>query len=94
MSVPQPTATFSKDPSAVLDYTVDWSDFLVDDTIATVTWTIDAGIGNAGALFSRTLAIIFLSGGTAGTGYNITCHITTAGGRADSRTFKINVLNK
>lgn len=94
MSVPQPIATFSKDPTAILDYCVDWSDFLRDDTIASVAWTLDAGISNAGTLFSRTLAIIQLSGGTAGTSYNITCHITTSGGRADNRTFKVNVLNR
>lgn len=94
MPVPQPLATFSKDPAAVLDYTIDWSDFLGDDSIATVTWTLDAGVADAGHVSSRALTTIFLSGGVAGTGYNITCHITTSGGRADNRTFKVNAVNR
>lgn len=94
MPVPQPIATFSKDPQATLDYTIDWSDFLGDDVISAVTWTLDAGIVDAGHVSSRALATIFLSGGVAGTGYNVTCHITTSGGRADDRTIKINAVDR
>lgn len=30
--------TFTKDPHAVLDYTVDWTRWLAGDTIATSAW--------------------------------------------------------
>lgn len=93
-AIPQPIATFSKDPIAVLDYTIDWSDFVGDDSIATSTWTLDAGITNVGALSSRNLSIIFISGGVAGTGYNASNSITTAGGRTDKRTIRLNVVSR
>lgn len=92
MAVPNPIATFAKDPAAILDYAFDWSSFLGDDTIATSTWTLDAGIVKAAEFLSRGLAIIWLSSGTAGTNYNITNHITTGNGRADNRTFRVNVV--
>lgn len=91
-TIPQPVATFSKDPQDLLDYSVDWTSLLEDDTISTVVWTVDAGLTNSGTLFSRALTIIFLSGGTAGVGYNVTCHITTPT-RSYTRSFKVNVVN-
>lgn len=43
---------FVKDPSAILDYTIDWSEWLpTDDAISTATWTVDPPIsaGNLNA---------------------------------------------
>jgi hypothetical protein len=94
MAVPSPIATFPKDPSANLDYTMDWSDFLGDDTITSSTWALDAGIANNGVMFSRSIATIFIGGGASGTGYTATNHIATSGGRADSRSLKINVVSR
>lgn len=89
-----PIATFSKDPGAVLDYVVNWTDWLAGDTIATSVWSVPAGITNAVNFFSAALAIIWLAGGTNGTSYKIVNTITTAQGRTDSRTFSVNVINR
>lgn len=86
-----PFASFSKDPEAVLDYTIDWSDWLGTDTISAVSWTVEAGITKDSEGNTTTSATIWLSGGTAGTSYEVTCHITTAGGREDDRTLRIDV---
>lgn len=92
--VPQPIASFSKDPTSVLDYSIDWSDFLGDDSISSSSWSLDAGIGNAGSMFCRNLSTIFLSGGSNGVGYNARNTIVTAGSRTETRTIKINVVNR
>jgi hypothetical protein len=89
-----PILSFTKDPTAVLDYTFDWRKWLGDDTIATVAWTVPAGIANAGSVYSTTTTTIWLSGGTAGVSYSIYVTITTTGGRTDKRTFKVNGLDR
>jgi hypothetical protein len=89
-----PIVTFQKDPNAVLDYTLDWSDWLGDDTIVNSTWIVPVGIANGGAVYSSTTTTIWLSGGTAGISYSIYNQITTAGGRTEKRTFKVNALDR
>jgi hypothetical protein len=89
-----PVITLNKDPTAVLDYTIDWRKWLGDDTIATVAWTVPVGIANAGSVFSTTTTTIWLSGGTAGTSYSIYVTITTVGGRTEKRTFKISAIDR
>jgi hypothetical protein len=92
MSTSNPIATFPKDPAAVLDYTVDWSNWLGLDKITSVVWTVPAGIGNAGTSNSGTAATIWISGGTAGTNYIVTCLVTTLAGRTDERSFQLTVV--
>lgn len=94
MASSNPAATFQKDPLAILDYTLDWASFLNGDTIATVTWTVPAGVASVGQTFSSTTATIWLSGGTAGTSYAVVCLITTVGGRTDERTIQINAVSR
>lgn len=89
-----PIATFTKDPSAVLDYTVDWTDYLGSDTISTVTWTVAVGITQSASMFASKTATIWLSGGTAGTNYTVACLVVTAAGRTDERTIQINVVDR
>lgn len=84
---------FNKDPDAVLDYTIDWSDWLGSDTITASTWTVPAGITNDSDSNTTTKAIIWLSGGTAETTYECINHITTTGGREDDRTLIIHILS-
>lgn len=90
-------ARFPKDPNAVLDYTIDWSDWLTGtEVISLATWTLPAGITNAGDTHDATSATIFLSGGTAGVTYNVTCRITTdnSPARIDDRSITIEVLER
>jgi hypothetical protein len=87
-----------KDPSAVLSYTLDWSDWLpTSTTISTSTWAITTFTGDASPLTSvtttntGTTAIIKLSGGTVGRVYTVTNTITTSGTLTDRRHFRIKV---
>lgn len=88
--------TFTKDPDALLDYTLDWSTdgWLGSDTIASVTWVIPAGITKTTDTNTTTTATAWLSGGTVDTDYTVTCRITTAGGRIDDRSLLIQVRNR
>ena len=76
---------FSKTPSSVLDYTVDWEEWLVTDTIASSTWVADIGIIIVASSFTITTATIWVSGGTVGSNYNLTNTVVTAGGRTEIR---------
>lgn len=88
-----------KDPDAILDYPFDWSKWLavVNDTIASVTWIIDASLAKVSSSFTSTVATIFVSGGVlavAPASYNvvpITCRIVTAGGRTEDRTITLRI---
>jgi hypothetical protein len=44
--------------------------------------------------FSTTDVTIWLTGGTDGAIYDITCEITTLEGRVDDRTFRVQVVNR
>ena len=91
-------ANIFKDPQAVLDYVYDWTTYLADisDTLATITIVADTGITvNSSAILPGNLkAIVWLSGGTLGVKYAVTCHMTTAGGRTDDRTFYVKIKDK
>ena len=87
--------SFKKDPDAVLDYEVDWSEWLGgSDTIATSTWSAPEGITIVTDSNTTTTATVWLSGGTARQSYNVTNHITTDGGRTDERTITIKVVER
>lgn len=90
-----------KDPSAVLSYTLDWSDWLpTTTTISTSNWAITTFTGDTTPLTSVTqtntgnTAIIKLSGGTVGRVYTVTNTITTSGTLTDRRHFRIKVKNR
>ena len=88
---------FIKDPDALLDYKVDWSNWLGTDTIDSSSWAI---VGTDNALTENTTsktddsATIWLDGGTLGKSYEVTNRIITAGGREDDRTITVRVLDK
>jgi hypothetical protein len=84
----------TKDPDAVLDYSVDWSRWLVDDTISTSTWTLPFGITKNSDSNTDTTTTIWLSGGGAKRRFSITNRIVTADGRTAERTIHIEVRQK
>jgi hypothetical protein len=91
------TTTFEKDPSAVLDYSVDWTDFLqTAETIATSTWVVPSGITADSDTNDDKIATIWLSGGTVGKSYELINRITTDNtpARTDERTMIICIVNK
>ncbi len=85
---------FIKDPDEILDYKVDWSDWLVSDTINTSTWTVPAGLTAGAASNTTTTATQWISGGTAGTTYTVTNRIVTAGLRTAERSITIKVQSR
>jgi hypothetical protein len=92
-----PIKTFTKDPEAVLDYTIDWDadDWLGSDTITgTPTWTVPAGLTKDAQSNTTTTATAWISGGTADNDYDVECKITTAGGRTDERTIRLQVRER
>jgi len=92
--MPELLATYNKDPTEVLDYTIDWETLLDGDTIATSEWAVDTGITQDSESETTTKAIIWLSGGTAGKQYTCTNTIVTAGGRTRVRSIAINVVER
>lgn len=91
------TTQWEKDPSAVLDYKFDWSDWLgTGETISSKTITAETGItvDSSSITDSSTSVTVWLSGGTAVTVYKIACLITTSASRTDERTIEIYVNNR
>lgn len=90
-------SSFLHDPTAVLDYVVDWTAWLASgETISVSTWTVPAGITQTTPAPSTngTKDTIWLTGGTIGTEYTITNHITTTAGRQNERSFVVSVVDR
>ena len=90
-------ATFTKSPSAILDYQVVWTAELTaigGDTITSVCWVVPSGLTQVttSCVVSGS-ATIFLSGGTASQTYTITNKIATSGSRTYDKSFFIRVVD-
>jgi hypothetical protein len=90
-----------KDPAGVLDYTLDWSEYLTSgDTLSSCTVTIETISGDASPLtldsssITTNTATAIISGGTAGNKYNVEYTITTSDSKTDSRNFRIFVQER
>lgn len=97
---------FIQDKDAVLDYRWDWapltngygsSDWLgADEIITDHTVTAESGltVDSSELVSTATAVLAWLSGGTVGTVYDVTCHITTSQGREDDRTIRVIVQER
>lgn len=83
-----------KDPDEVVNFGIDWADYLKSDTITASIWIVPAGISQVSATFTDTQAIIKLSGGTLGTIYRITNRINTSAGETVDQSIDIEVIEK
>jgi hypothetical protein len=83
-----------KDPQAVLDYEVKWTEWLDGDTIQTSTFTVAAGLTKDSQTAGTDTATVWLSGGTLGETYLVVNRVVTAGGRQDDREFRVVMQNK
>ena len=87
-----------KDPSDIRDYSFDWTRVLAtadpDDTIATSTWTIPAGLTKDSEANTTTTTRVWVRGGTAGENYTVTNRVTTAGGRTLERSALLPVRDR
>jgi len=90
-------ADYIADPGAVLDYVMDWTSWLsVGETISASSWVVGTGITQTtpAPSFTTTKATIWLTGGTAGTTYTVTNHITTSAGRQNERSFTVEAIER
>lgn len=79
-----------KDPNAVKDFFIDWSQWLTTgDSLSVSTWTVPAGITKDSDTISGSKTVIWLSGGTVDQDYELVNHITTAQGREEDATITI-----
>jgi len=90
-----------KDPYAVLDYSLDWTNWLPSgEVISAITVTAETISGDAAPLTidsstnTDTLVTAYVSGGTAGNIYNVEYKITTDNAKKDSRNFRIKVVER
>lgn len=98
-----PLPWIEKDPAAVLDYTIDWNaaSALGGPWLATgetlsgaALWTVPSDITKSGQIDGASASTIWLSGGSAGSSYTITCKIATSAGRTDERSFLLVVKHR
>jgi len=90
-----------KDPYAVLDYSLDWTNWMPSgEVISTITVTAQTISGDAAPLTidSSTntdyVVTAVISGGTAGNVYNVEYKIVTDNAKQDSRNFRIKVVER
>lgn len=87
--------TYSKDPDASLQYGFDWSPWLNDgETILSHEIEATTGITVETSSATTTAVTVWLSGGTAGDRYRVTCRITTSAGQIDDRSFTVSVRDR
>lgn len=89
-------AVFVKDPDAVLDFGVEWVDWLEDgETITSSTWSVSpSGLTLGEETFNGHATVVWTSGGSEGTTYALTNRVTTSDGRTDDRTLYIRIKNR
>lgn len=84
-----------KDPDATLDWIFDWNEWLGEtETIASVEFEADPGITIETESNTQKTATVWLSGGTEGQVYRVTCRITSSEGRIDDRSFTLRCANR
>ena len=90
-----------KDPSAVLDYALDWYRggngwLAAGDSITTSTWTVSdsALVIDSDSITDGHTTVVWLSGGVVDTNYTVTNQVTTAAGRTDERSFTVKVKQR
>lgn len=84
---------YTQDPDDVLDYVIDWSDWLDGDTIASSSWTVD-GVTQDDDDNTTTTTTIWISGGTVGVIGSATNHIVTAAGREKDQTITFTIMEQ
>ena len=93
-----------KDPAAIINYTVDWSDWLpTTSNISTSTWTISTVTGDSGNALAKVsdgisgankYTYIEVQKGTDGNTYVAKNTVVTTDGTTDVRRFRIRVQDR
>lgn len=92
-------SVYVKDPSAVVDYTVDWGvGYLSGETVSASEFSIEpvetGGLAVDAAASDGQTASVTLSGGLPGHTYRVTNQISTTGGRTDERSLTIRIIER
>lgn len=84
---------FFKQPSEVVDYDIDYTDWLTSgDNVQSCNVTVaPAGLTIDSTFINDPRVKIWLSGGTVGAQYKLTARTTTADGRVKEDEFKVKV---
>lgn len=82
-----------KDPSAVLDYAIDWeSQYLEGDYLVESSWSVEPDdVQVVGASFDHGSSCVKVAGGLPGRIYRLSNHVVTAAGREDQRSIVLRV---
>lgn len=86
-----------KDPAAVLDHGMDWSDWLDEGETITGTPTVvssPAGLTIGTVTHANGIVSWRVSGGTLGQDYIATCRVTTSAGRVEERSVRYRVRDR
>jgi hypothetical protein len=84
-----------KDSDAVLDYEFNYEEWLSpSEVISSYVIIASPGITVDSDTNTTDKVTVWLSGGTAGQPYTVTCRITTNQSRTDDRTMTIRVINR
>lgn len=84
--------TFTKQPADKFDYDIDYTDWLTSgDNVQGAIVSGDAGITIDSTFINDPRIKIWLSGGTAGITYKVTCTMTSSDGRVRQDEFKIRI---
>lgn len=89
---------YAKDPDSDIDYSFDWSSWLVPgETITNTEWAVTPNSG-APSLHSPVEADsrrgIQVAGGTAGSRYRLACRIETDSGRTGERSLSLRIMER
>ena len=83
--------SWTQDPDEHLDYAINWSKYLQGDDVVASTWVADSGLTVDKSEFDKNRTVVRISGGVAGTSYNVRNTVTSALGRTVKRSIKISV---
>jgi hypothetical protein len=78
----------------VLDYQIDWSEWLGADTITDSAWNVALPLCVEAHHHTATAATIWISGGAPGETYTLTNTIITAAGRTDEKSLYIRLAGE
>jgi hypothetical protein len=83
---------YTKSEAAVLDYTIDWTDFLQDDELITEhEFLSEEGVTLGEPDLTGANHTVFVSGGDGGRTYRVTSRITTDQGRTQEQSFLLRI---
>ena len=86
-------SVFLKDPSAEVDFSVDWSDWLgASESITGASWSVTpTGLSLGAESAAGAVRGVMTSGGALGSVYRLTNRIVTDQGRTEDRSVTIKV---